>query len=85
MDILSGLLKSVRLEGAVYLNAEFTASWCMHGKFGLASVRERLAGAEHVIFFHFLPEGACKVKLVDGAEVLDVAAGDLVLFAPGSS
>ena len=81
MDALSDVLKSVRLEGAVYLNAEFTAPWCIHAKFGLASVRARLAGAEHVVFFHFLTEGACKVRLADSAEVLDAGAGDLVLFA----
>ena len=81
MDALSDVLKSVRLEGAVYLNAEFTAPWCIQAKFGLASVRARLAGAEHVVFFHFLTEGGCKVRLVDGAETLDVVAGDLVLFA----
>ena len=81
MDALSDVLKSVRLEGAVYLNAEFTAPWCVQAKFGLASVRARLAGAEHVVFFHFLTEGGCKVRLVDGAETLDVVAGDLVLFA----
>jgi AraC family transcriptional regulator, alkane utilization regulator len=82
MDALSDVLKSVRLEGAVYINAEFTAPWCVQSKFGLASVRARLAGAEHVVFFHFLTEGACKVRLADSAEALDVTAGDLVLF-PG--
>jgi AraC-like DNA-binding protein len=81
MDALSDVLKSVRLEGAVYLNAEFTAPWCIQAKFGLASVRARLAGAEHVVFFHFLTEGGCKVRLADSVETLDVAAGDLVLFA----
>jgi AraC-like DNA-binding protein len=81
MDALSDVLKSVRLEGAVYLNAEFTAPWCIHAKFGLASVRARLAGAEHVVFFHFLTEGSCKVRLADSVEVLDAVAGDLVLFA----
>jgi AraC-like DNA-binding protein len=80
MDPLSGILKSVRLEGALYLNAEFTAPWCLRGKFGMSSIRQRLAGAEHVVGFHFLTEGGCKVKLVEGVEVLEVAAGDLVLF-----
>jgi len=80
MDVLSGVLKSVRLEGAVYFNAEFTAPWCIRGKYGLERVRARLPGAEHLVYFHFLIEGRCKVRLVDGVEVLDVGAGDLVLF-----
>jgi len=42
VDALSDVLKSVRLEGAVYLNAEFTAPWCIRGELGLASVRARL-------------------------------------------
>ena len=70
MDALSDVLKSVRLEGAVYMNAEFTAPWCIRGECGLPSVRARLAGAEHVAFFHFLTEGSCKVRLADGGEVL---------------
>ena len=80
MDALSDVLKSLRLEGAVYINAEFTAPWCVQAKFGLASVLARLSAAEHVVFFHFLTEGGCKVRLADGTEALDVAAGDLVLF-----
>ena len=79
MDALSDVLKSVRLEGALYLTAEFTAPWCIRGECGLPSVRQRLAGAEHVVFFHFVTEGNCKVRLTDGTEVLDVAAGDLIL------
>src|SRR5207247_1274246 len=68
MDALSDVLKSVRLEGAVYLNAEFTAPWCVQAKYGLASVRQRLAGAEHVVFFHFVTEGGFKVHVADGVE-----------------
>ena len=81
MDALSDVLKSVRLEGAVYLNAEFTAPWCIRGECSVASVRERLAGAGHVVFFHFLTEGHCKVSLAGGGEVLDVSAGDVILIA----
>lgn len=80
MDALSDVLKSVHLEGAVYLNAEFTAPWCIRGELGLASVRKRLEGAEHVSFFHFLTEGECKVRLLESKEVLEAKAGDLVLF-----
>ena len=80
MDALSDVLNSVRLEGAVYLNAEFTAPWCIRGELGLASVRARLAGAQHVAFFHFLTEGSCRVRLLDTHQVLEASAGDLILF-----
>jgi AraC-like DNA-binding protein len=80
VDALSELLKSVRLEGAVYLDAEFTAPWCVQARYGLSSVKRRLAGAEHVVFFHFFASGGCRVALQDGAE-LQVLEGDLVLFS----
>jgi len=79
MDALSDVLKSVRLEGAVYLNAEFTAPWCVSARFGLATARARLAGAENVLYFHYIAEGGFKVRLADG-EVHDAAAQDLVIF-----
>jgi len=80
VDALSDVLKSVRLEGAVYLNAQFTAPWCIRGELGLASVRKRLEGAEHVAFFHYLTQGECKVQLVGRKEALEARAGDLILF-----
>lgn len=80
MDALSDVLKSVRLEAAVFLDAEFTAPWCVRARFGLPNARERLAGAEHVMIFHFLTEGRCRIRLADATETLDVDSGDLVLF-----
>ena len=80
IDTLSGVLKSVRLEGAMFLDAEFTAPWCMRGRYGMTSVKQQLAGAEHVVMFHFLTEGSCRVRLVDGGDEIEVSAGDLVLF-----
>jgi AraC-like DNA-binding protein len=81
MDALSDVLKSVRLEGAVYINAQFTAPWCVRTNFGLKSAGNRLAGADHVVFFHFINEGGCKVRLDDRMEVAEATAGDLLLFA----
>jgi len=84
LDALSAVLKSVRLDGAVFLNAEFTSPWCIRGRFGLARARERLPSADHVVFFHFLVEGQCKVRLVDDlgvtAQTLAVSAGDVILL-----
>jgi AraC-like DNA-binding protein len=80
MDALSGVLKSVRLEGAVFLNAEFTAPWCIRGRFGVARARERIPGADHIVFFHFLVEGRCKVRLAEAAsaDAVNAASGDVI-------
>src|SRR4051794_7179224 len=80
VDALSDVLKSVRLEGAFWLNAEFSAPWCIHAMYGLASVRARLARADHVVYFHFLTEGRCVVRLADGSVSFEARAGDLILF-----
>src|SRR5262249_25041247 len=80
MDALSDVLKSVRLEGAGYLTAEFTAPWCIRGECGLPSVRQRFADADHVMFFHYHVEGRCKLRHADGTEAFEATAGDLILF-----
>jgi len=80
MDALSDVLKSIHLEGAVYLNVEFTAPWCVQSRFGLACIQDRLATAEHVMFFHFLMEGRCKMRLEGSTEVVEAGPGDMVLF-----
>jgi len=79
MDALSDILKSVHLEGAVYLDAEFTAPWCVHAKYGLVNVKDRLPRAERVVFFHFVVEGRVLLPLADGESTI-AEAGDLILF-----
>jgi len=80
MDALSDVLKSVRLEGAVFINAEFTAPWCVRSSFGLNNAEPQLPEGSHVVFFHLLIDGECKARVVDGTETLELAGGDMVLF-----
>ena len=80
MDALSEVLKAIRLDGAVYLMAEFTAPWCTETKFGLHTAAQRLPATEHVVFFHVLTSGRCGVRLADGAETIEASAGDVLLF-----
>jgi AraC-like DNA-binding protein len=85
MDALSHVLESVRLEGAVFLNAEFTAPWCIRGRFGLARARARLPRADHVVFFHVLVNGHCRVRLVDDAggtdSEVEASPGDVIVLS----
>jgi AraC family transcriptional regulator, alkane utilization regulator len=80
MDTLSDVLKTVRLDGAVYLNAEFTAPWCARTRFGLMTAAG-LPGADGpAVFFHFMLEGRCKVRLEAGGDTLEAGPGDLILL-----
>ncbi|HZR03125.1 MAG TPA: AraC family transcriptional regulator [Burkholderiales bacterium] len=82
MDALSSVLKSVRLEGAVFLNAQFAAPWCIRGRFGLARAKQRIPSADHVVFFHFLVHGRCKVRLAGSPveDAMEASAGDVILL-----
>ena len=55
--------------------------WCINARYGFAHIRERLPQADHLLFFHFLVEGRCKVRSADGADAIEAQAGDLILFA----
>jgi AraC-like DNA-binding protein len=80
MDPLSDVLKTVRLDGAVYLNADFTAPWCARTRFGIMAAAG-LPGAEGpAVFFHFVLEGRCQVRLEGERETLDAGPGDMILL-----
>ena len=79
MDTLSNVLQVLRLTGAVFLDAEFTAPWCVVSKSG-HTTEGPLAEFEHVVFFHWRIEGRCKARLAAGGETFEIAAGDLLLM-----
>lgn len=84
MDALSDLLRTVRLNGALFLEARFTAPWCaeVHPSYGAA---EALARFNPVVFFHILTEGRCKVRLAAGGVPVELAGGDLILMPQGDT
>ncbi len=80
MDVLSEVLAAVRLDGAFYIDAEFTAPWCVATRYGMHVASARLPAADHIVFFHLLTEGRCSARLASSGETVEVAAGDLLLF-----
>ena len=84
MDALSDLLHTVKLNGALFLEARFTSPWCaeVHPSHGAA---EALARFNPVVFFHILTEGRCKVRLAAGGEAIELAGGDLILMPQGDT
>lgn len=58
MDALSDILQLVRLAGGVYLQAEFTAPWCLEGKLRPHHLGPMLHSSEHVIIYHYVLDGS---------------------------
>lgn len=84
MDALSEVLKIVKLRGALFFNAEFSAPWCV-----ASSQSSRLApllcpGAGHVIIYHYVADGRAYSQLPDGSR-RDLGPGDVVIFPHGDA
>jgi AraC-like DNA-binding protein len=82
MDVLSEVLKVVKLQGAMFYHGEFSSPWSLCSP-AASTVAPYLAqDARHVIIYHLLTEGRASARLVDG-ERIDLSAGDLVIFPHG--
>jgi len=86
MDALSDVLKSVRLEGAVYLNGEFTAPWCVEGQADAALCASFLPHAKRVVSYHLVTEGSCWAQLGDEEDsALQISAGEILVVPQGET
>lgn len=82
MDVLSEVLKVVKLQGAIFYNGEFSAPWSFRSPASCNVAPLVRAGAEHVIIYHLLTEGRAFASVEDGARV-GLDAGDVVIFPHG--
>ena len=84
MDALSETLRVVRLVGAIFINARFTAPWCYQSPRADTVAPMLEPGAERIVIFHLITEGECHVEL-EGQAPLRLTAGDVVVFAQGDA
>ena len=82
MDALSETLRVVRLVGAIFIRARFTAPWCYQSPHADTAAPLLEPGAERVVIFHVITEGECVVEL-EGEPSLNLVAGDVVMFPQG--
>jgi AraC-like DNA-binding protein len=82
MDVLSEVLKVVKLQGALYFNGEFSSPWSFCAPHSLMMAPHLAPGAGHVITYHLLTEGKASARLLDGERV-PLDAGDIVIFPHG--
>jgi AraC-like DNA-binding protein len=84
MDVLSEVLKVVKLAGAIYYNGEFTAPWSFRSPPSCVLAPHFASGGDHVIIYHLLTEGQGFAGLELGKRV-PLSAGDIVVFPHGDS
>ena len=82
MDVLSTVLRMVRLEGALFHNAEFTAPWRVRTPNSRQIAPYVAPEPRHVIIYHLLTHGRAYVQLEDGPRT-ELVAGDIVVFPHG--
>ncbi len=79
MDVLSDTLRVVRLSGAIFFSAEFTAPFAIESPPPPHLAARLLPAADCLSIFHVLAEGACWVVL-DGETSLHAEQGDVIIF-----
>jgi len=88
MDVLSEILRAVKLQGAIFFNAEFSAPWCLRSAPTSENAPKLLPGlvpgSIHVIVFHLLTQGRAYARMPNGERV-ELTAGDIVIFPHGDS
>jgi AraC-like DNA-binding protein len=82
MDVLSEVLRVIKLEGAVFYNAEFSAPWSFRSPPSRVVAPYLAPAAGHVIMYHLLIDGRGYARLEDGERV-PLHAGDIVIFPHG--
>jgi len=83
MDALSDVLRVIRLSGGVFLEAEFTAPWCISGKVTSDDCRPFLQAPRHMIASHYVAEGRMQLRPA-GGDAVEVRAGEIVLLPHNS-
>lgn len=81
-DVLSDVLKVVRLTGSIFLKGSFGVPWAVASS-GRAIASMLQPGAKHVTMFHMVADGRLEVEL-PGEDPVALEAGDLMLLPFGN-
>jgi len=82
VDAFSEILSGVKLNGAVFFNAEFSDPWGFASPASLTLASTLAPGAPHLVIYHLLTEGFAVAQMGDG-EAMMLEPGDVVIFPHG--
>lgn len=84
MDALSDVLRTIRLEGALFLNGDFREPWCVAAPPAVSMAPLLRPGARHLAILHMVMEGRCWIQMPDG-EPVSLEAGDVAVLPAGDA
>ncbi|HTB71908.1 MAG TPA: AraC family transcriptional regulator [Polyangiaceae bacterium] len=84
VDVLSEVLRAVRLSGAVYFNVSASTPWVAEAPDARELAPYVMPGSEHVIEYHVVMKGACWAGLI-GEPGVYLEAGDIIVFPQGDA
>lgn len=79
MDALTDVLRAMRLSGAVFLEGEFTAPWCVSSQVGPEDCRLFMPPPARLIAYHYVLEGRLLLQ-AEGEPPVDAGAGRLLVL-----
>jgi AraC family transcriptional regulator, alkane utilization regulator len=79
MDVLSDVLRVVRLAGAIFFADEFSSPWAVESPPAKTFAPIIFPRAECLTIFHVLTEGKCWVK-AQGERPIEMTAGDVLVL-----
>src|SRR6187397_3029658 len=82
MDAFSEVLSGVRLKGAMFFSAEFSAPWRLSTPHCRVLASTLAPGAPHIVIYHLVVDGSARV-CVEGGPDVELSPGDLVVFPQG--
>src|SRR5512146_1796302 len=81
-DVLSDVLRSVRLTGAVYFDFDLSSPWVAEAPPSREIAATVMPGAQRVIEYHLIARGSCWGNVV-GEPPIHLREGDLIVFPQG--
>jgi AraC-like DNA-binding protein len=81
-DVLSDVLRAVRLTGAVYFDFELSSPWVAASPPSREIAAKVIPGAQRVIMYHLIARGGCWANAI-GDEPMRLREGDLIVFPQG--
>ncbi|HEY7304405.1 MAG TPA: cupin domain-containing protein, partial [Bryobacteraceae bacterium] len=84
MDAFSEILTGVKLNGALFFTAEFSAPWGFTVPPSSTTAAMVAPGAALLVLYHLVIDGGALVQLVDG-QAVKLEPGDVVVFPHGTS